>query len=147
LRTTLLVGHPGETDADFAELLDFVKTQRFTRVGCFAYSKEDGTLSGRLGNQIPTAVKKARQHQVMKLQEKISSQIMQSYVGKVVDVLVEGLSQETDLLLQGRMQGQAPEIDGLVYINDAPDDIGRGQMRRVEITQAGEHDLVGHVVS
>jgi ribosomal protein S12 methylthiotransferase len=147
LRTTLLVGHPGETDADFAELLDFVKTQRFTRVGCFAYSKEDGTLSGRLGNQIPTAVKKARQHQVMKLQEKISSQIMQSYVGQVVDVLVEGLSQETDLLLQGRMQGQAPEIDGLVYINDAPDDIGRGQMRRVEITQAGEHDLVGHVVN
>lgn len=147
MRTTLLVGHPGETEADFAELMDFVKTQRFSRVGCFAYSKEDGTLSGRMTNQVPTAVKKSRQHQVMKLQEKISKQILQGWVGKTVDVLVEGLSQETELLLQGRTAAQAPEIDGVVYINDAPDDIGRGQMRKVEITQAGQHDLVGHVVA
>lgn len=147
VRTTLLVGHPGETESDFAELMDFVKTQRFSRVGCFAYSKEDGTLSGRLGNQVPTAVKKSRQHQVMKLQEKISKQILQGWVGKTVDVLVEGLSQETELLLQGRTAAQAPEIDGVVYINDAPDDIGRGQLRKVEITQAGQHDLVGHVVA
>lgn len=146
LRTTLLVGHPGEGDEDFRQLMDFVQAQRFHRVGCFAYSREDGTLSGRMGEQIPTAVKNARREQLMAAQAQISTELLGQMVGREVEVLVEGLSEETDLLLQGRTQGQAPEIDGVVYINDAPDDIGRGQLRRVRITEAGAHDLVGHVV-
>jgi ribosomal protein S12 methylthiotransferase len=146
LRTTLLVGHPGEGDEDFKQLIDFVQEQRFHRVGCFAYSREDGTLSGRMAEQIPTAVKNARRDLLMGIQEKISTDLLSQMIGREVEVLVEGLSEETDLLLQGRTQGQAPEIDGVVYINDAPDDIGRGQLRRVLITEAGAHDLVGHVV-
>lgn len=146
LRTTLLVGHPGETQGDFEQLLEFVAAQRFHRVGCFPYSREDGTLSGTMTDQLQTAIKKTRAAKVMKLQEKISTSLLQSYIGQTVEVLVEGLSEETDLLLQGRMRGQAPEIDGVVYINDAPRNIGRGQIRLVQITEAGAHDLVGHVV-
>lgn len=146
VRTTLLVGHPGEGEDDFRQLVDFVQEQRFARVGCFAYSREDGTLSGRMAEQIPTAVKNARRDLLMGVQERISTELLGQMVGREVPVLVEGLSDETDLLLQGRTQGQAPEIDGVVYINDAPADIGRGQLRRVRITEAGAHDLVGHVV-
>lgn len=146
VRTTLLVGHPGEGEEDFQQLMEFVREQRFHRVGCFAYSREEGTLSGRMTGQIPTAVKRDRRDQVMAVQEKISTELLGAMIGREVAVLVEGLSDETDLLLQGRTQGQAPEIDGVVYINDAPDNIGRGQLRRVRITEAGAHDLVGHVV-
>lgn len=146
LRTTFLVGHPGEGEQDFLQLLDFLKEQRFSRAGCFSYSREEGTLSARLPDQVPTAVKKSRLAKVMKLQAGISKQLLQQTIGTELDVLIEGLSEETDLLLQGRTAGQAPEIDGVVYINDAPKDVGRGQIRRVHITQASEHDLVGHVV-
>ncbi len=147
LRTTMLVGHPGETDADFAQLLDFVKTWRFEHLGCFAYSREDGTLSGRMAGQVPTAVKKTRRDRITRAQQKISERILADYVGRTLPVLVEGISEETELLLQGRSQGQAPDIDGVVYINDAPADIGRGQIRQVRMTQAGAHDLVGEVVA
>jgi len=147
LRTTLLVGHPGERDEDFEQLFDFVQRQRFQRMGCFMYSQEDGTMSARLPDQLPTAVKRARHGRLMKLQREISAAHVQAQVGSEVEVLVEGLSDETDLLLQGRTQGQAPDIDGVVYINDAPPDIGRGQMRRVLLTEAaGDYDLVGHVL-
>lgn len=147
LRTTLLVGHPGETNEDFKELLAFVEAQRFHRVGCFAYSREEGTLSGRMAAQVPTAVRKSRQAQVMKLQERISAELLRAQIGRDILVLIEGLSDETDLLLQGRYQGQAPEIDGVVYINDAPADIGRAQFRTVRITDSHTHDLVGHVIA
>ena len=148
LRTTLLVGHPGETDADFEDLFAFVGKHRFERMGCFMYSQEDGTASARFDGQLPTAVKRVRHSRLMELQRGISAAHLSGLVGSEVDVLVEGLSDETDLLLQGRTAGQAPEIDGLVYINDAPDDIGRGQIRRVALTEAaGDYDLVGHVVA
>lgn len=147
LRTTLLVGHPGERASDFQELMEFVRTQRFHRVGCFAWSREEGTLSARLGGLVPTAVRKSRRDQLMRLQEQISTEIQAGYVGQELEVLVEGVSDETDLLLQGRFAGQAPDIDGVVYINDAPPDIGRAQFRRVLVTSSGAHDLVGHVVA
>jgi len=146
LRTTLLVGHPGETDADFEEMLQFVKDQRFHNVGCFAYSREQGTSSARLPHQLPSAVKKSRVARLMKAQERISTALLRQQIGQQALVLIDGLSEETDLLLQGRTQGQAPEIDGVVYINDAPADIGRGQLRLVRFTESGAHDLVGHVV-
>jgi ribosomal protein S12 methylthiotransferase len=145
-RTTFLVGHPGETERDFQELLEFVQTWRFHRVGCFAYSREDGTRSARMDRQVPAVQKRSRQRELMKVQAKIAAQHQHAMIGREVDVLIEGLSDETDLLLQGRTQGQAPEVDGVVYVNDAPGDIGRGQIRRVRIDEAHVHDLVGAVV-
>ncbi|MCO4762897.1 MAG: 30S ribosomal protein S12 methylthiotransferase RimO [Myxococcales bacterium] len=146
MRTTLLVGHPGETEADFNDLVDFVSAQRFHRVGCFAFSQEEGTASARMPDQLPMMVKRFRSNRIMEIQRGISADHMQAMVGQRLEVLVEGLSDETDLLLQGRYSGQAPEIDGVIYINDAPDNIGRGQLRQVEITEAHDYDLVGHVV-
>ncbi len=147
LRTTLLVGHPGEREQDFDELYDFVQQQRFHRVGCFAYSQEQGTVSARMPEQLPTAVKRARKSRIMQLQQAISAEHLEQMVGQRYEVLVEGLSEESDLLLQGRYYGQAPEIDGVIYINDAPDNIGRGQLRTVEISEAHDYDLVGHVIA
>lgn len=147
IRTTLLVGHPGEGDAEFETLCDFVIEQRFDHMGCFAWSAEEGTFSARMTDTVPTLMRRHRQNRLMAIQREIAAGHMAARVGQRFDVLVEGLSEETDLLLQGRAAWQAPEIDGLIYINDAPPDIGRGQIRTVEITEvAGEYDLVGHVV-
>ncbi len=147
LRTTILVGHPGESEADFESLCEFVGEQRFDRLGCFMYSQEEGTLSARMPDQVQTVVKRHRHARIMAMQQSIARQHMTDRVGQRIEVLVEGLSDETDLLLQGRSWSQAPEIDGLVYINDAPADIGRGQIRDVQITDVvGDYDLLGHVV-
>ena len=147
LRTTLLVGHPGESDEDFEELCEFVKRWRFDHMGAFAYSQEDGTASARMPDQISSAVKKFRHKKLLSIQRGIAKARNAARVGTRMPVLVHGLSAETDLLLEGRYPGQAPDIDGVVYINDAPDDIGRGQIRIVEITEAHDYDLVGHVVA
>ena len=147
LRTTILVGHPGETEADFESLCDFVGEQRFDHLGCFMYSQEEGTLSARMPDQVQTVIKRHRHARIMAMQQPIARQHMNDRVGRRLEVLVEGLSDETDLLLQGRSWAQAPEIDGLVYINDAPADIGRGQIRDVQITEVvGDYDLLGHVI-
>ncbi len=147
LRTTLLVGHPGETEEDFLDLVRFVEQWRFDHMGAFAYSQEEGTASARQEDQVAAAVKRYRQKTLLDVQRKIAKARNAVRVGQTLPVLVHGLSEETDLLLEGRHAGQAPEIDGVVYINDAPDDIGRGQLRMVEITEAHEYDLVGHVVA
>ena len=147
LRTTLLVGHPGESDEDFEQLREFVERWRFDHVGAFAYSQEEGTASARFPDQIPTAVKRFRRSQILGVQQAIAREKNAARVGKTLEVIVHGLSEETDLLLEGRHRGQAPDIDGVVYINDAPDDIGRGQLRMVEITESHDYDVVGHVVA
>ncbi len=142
-RTSFIVGFPGETEAQFAELCDFIDEMRFERVGVFQFSREEGTASYDLDGQLPQRVKAQRQKKLLGIQRKISKQHQQNLVGKTLDVLVEGVSDETDLLLEGRWMGQAPEIDGKVYVN-------RGQARageivRVEIEQAGDYDLVGGI--
>jgi len=143
-RTSFIVGFPGETEAEFEELCEFVAEMRFEKVGVFQFSREEGTASYDLDGQLPQRVKAARQKKLLGIQRKISKAHQQAMVGKTLDVLVEGVSGETDLLLEGRWQGQAPEIDGKVYLN-------RGQARagdivRVEIEQAGDYDLVGGIV-
>jgi ribosomal protein S12 methylthiotransferase len=142
-RTSFIVGFPGETDSQFQELCDFVEELRFDKVGVFQFSREEGTASYDLDGQLPQRVKAQRQKKLLGIQRKISKQHQQNLVGKTLDVLVEGVSDETDLLLEGRWMGQAPEIDGKVYVN-------RGQARageivRVEIEQAGDYDLVGGI--
>jgi ribosomal protein S12 methylthiotransferase len=140
-RTSFIVGFPGETEEQFAELCEFVEEMRFERVGVFQFSREEGTASFDLEGQIPQRVKAQRQKKLLGIQRRISREHQQALVGRTLDVLVEGISEETELLLEGRWMGQAPEIDGKVYVN-------RGQARPgaivpVEIEQAGDYDLVG----
>jgi ribosomal protein S12 methylthiotransferase len=143
LRSSFIVGFPGETEADFAELCEFVEEQRFQHVGAFEFSREEGTTSYDLPDQLPARVKASRRKALMKIQRSISRDYMQSLVGQTVEVLVEGASQETALLLQGRHAGQAPEIDGAVYINDGT--ANPGDIVRVKVEQAGDYDLVGGI--
>ncbi len=145
LRTTVMVGFPGETEEDFVELKAFVKKMKFEHMGCFTYSKEEGTVAGRMAEQIEPDVMKRRQDEIMAIQQKISRDRMESFVGQTLPVLVEGLSPESDLFFQGRLMTQAPEVDGVVFINDGV--AIPGQIQMVEITAAHNYDLVGHVVS
>lgn len=144
IRTQFIVGFPGETEEAFEELLDFVDEQQFDRVGCFKYSPEENTPGGRMVDQIDEETKQQRFDQLMSLQQQISREKQQDMVGKVVDVLVEGLSEETELLLQGRTSQQAPEIDGIVLINEG--EAQPGQIVKVEITEAMEYDLIGRII-
>lgn len=144
IRTQFIVGFPGETEEAFEELLDFVDEQQFDRVGCFKYSPEENTPGGRMVDQIDEETKQRRFDALMSLQQEISRERQQEMVGRVVDVLVEGFSEETDLLLQGRTSQQAPEIDGIVLINEG--EAQAGQIVKVEITEAMEYDLIGRVV-
>jgi len=142
-RTSFIAGFPGETEEQFQELCDFVEEMRFEKVGVFQFSREEGTASFHLDGQLPQRTKAQRQKKLLGIQRKISREQQQRLVGQTLEVLVEGVSEETDLLLEGRWMGQAPEIDGKVYVN-------RGQARpgeivRVEIEQAGDYDLVGGI--
>ncbi len=146
LRTTFIVGFPGETDADFNELCDFVTTHQFDRVGVFTYFREEGTPAADLPGQVEEKVKLQRQKQLMKIQEKVSRARMKALVGRTLSVIVDGASKESDLLLAGRLATQAPDVDGVVYLQNPPDDLRPGQFRSVRIRRASVHDLVGEVV-
>lgn len=137
IRTTFIVGYPGETDEEYQALLDFVQEIRFDRVGTFQFSFEPGTTSEPLGDPIPAAAKQERFERLMELQQTISMQINQSYVGKTLNVLVEGKDKGISI---GRSYRDAPEIDGLVFIEgDAP----IGEIVPVRITGAMAYDLTG----
>jgi len=143
-RTSLIAGLPGETEEDFEELKAFVCTMRFERMGCFQYSDEEGTAAFDLPDKVPPRVIERRWREVMALQKRISREQSRALVGRRLTVLVEGASPETEHLLVGRHQGQAPEIDGQVYLNDG---FGYpGEFVTVEVTEAHDYDLVGRVV-
>jgi ribosomal protein S12 methylthiotransferase len=118
VRTQFIVGYPGETEEQFEELLGFVEEQKFDRVGCFMYSQEENTKAATLEVQVSQQVKQERYDRLMSVQNEISAQKHQDMIGKTVSVLVEGYSEETELLLVGRHFGQAPDIDGVTYINE-----------------------------
>ena len=143
IRTQFIVGFPGETEEEFQELLQFVQEQKFDRVGCFTYSPQDGTPGGKMENQIDEETKQARYHELMSLQMEISREKHQRFVGQEVQVIVDGPSEETDLLLQGRMSTQAPGIDGVVLINEGEAQVG--EMVKVEITESHDYDLIGRI--
>jgi ribosomal protein S12 methylthiotransferase len=149
LRTSFIVGFPGETDTDFEALCDFVAEAKFDWLGVFAYSDEDGSRAFELGAKVPKRVIEQRRRSLMKLQKGISRLTMQARVGRSFDVLVEGESKETPLLWEGRTQFHAPEIDGTVYLNDfGPfEELTPGRFYRCEVTEAHEYDLVARVVS
>ena len=144
IRTSFIVGFPGETEADFAELCSFVEAAKFDRVGVFTYSDEDSSKSYPLDGKVDGRTMNNRKRKLMSLQRRISNRKNKALVGSEVAVLVEGLSAETDLLWQGRMSTQAPEIDGVVLINDVEGIEPRpGEIRRMRITEAHDYDLVG----
>ncbi len=144
IRTQFIVGFPGESEEQFQELLEFVEQQEFDRVGCFKYSPEEGTKAGSMPDQINEKTKERRFQALMSAQRKISRKKQAAIVGRIVPVLVEGFSDETELLLQGRTSQQAPEIDGMVYINDGVAKVG--DLVSVEITDAHDYDLVGRIL-
>jgi ribosomal protein S12 methylthiotransferase len=145
IRTQFIVGFPGETEAQFEELLRFVEEQRFDRVGCFMYSQEENTKAGGLPDQVDEETKQRRHDTLMEMQQSISRDKHREFIGRTVDVLVEGYSEETELLLAGRHSQQAPDIDGITYINDGEAEVG--DMVQVRITDAMDYDLVGEIVN
>src|SRR5919107_455470 len=148
VRTTFITGFPGETEEDFDELMAFVRSVEFDRVGVFTYSDEEGTPAYVLPDKVDPKVAKKRRDLLMREQSRISLRRNRARVGSTVRVLFEGASEETDLLWQGRMETQAPDIDGCVLINDAPEGFAPepGQFVNVEITEAQQYDLVGRIV-
>ena len=148
VRTTFITGFPGETEEDFKELLAFVRSVEFDRVGVFTYSDEEGTPAYVLPDKVDPKVAKKRRDLLMREQSRISLRRNRARVGSTVRVLFEGASEETDLLWQGRMETQAPEIDGCVLINDAPEGCAPkpGDFVDVQITEAQQYDLVGRIV-
>ncbi|MGD0013790.1 MAG: radical SAM protein, partial [Bryobacteraceae bacterium] len=144
VRTSMIVGFPGETEADFEELCGFVQAARFDHLGVFSYSDEETSRSFRLEGKVGRRAIYNRGRRLMAIQRKVARARNRELVGREADVLVEGPSPETDLLWQARMGTQAPEIDGVCLINDvqgAPP--RRGQIRPLRITAAHDYDLVG----
>lgn len=144
IRTQFIVGFPGETEEMFEELLEFVEKWKLDRVGCFKYSLEEDTKAGQMPDQISDEVKQDRYERLMELQQRLSRESQQKWIGRIIPVLVEGFSDETELLLQGRHFGQAPDIDGLTYISEGEANVGDIVM--VEITDSHDYDLVGRIV-
>ncbi|MEQ8276482.1 MAG: 30S ribosomal protein S12 methylthiotransferase RimO [Deltaproteobacteria bacterium] len=145
LRSSFIVGFPGETDADFAELCAFVEETDFSHVGVFKFSREEGTPSYDLDDQIPQDVIDERHDHLMQLLKEKSNAKMATFLDRRIAVLVDGVSEETELLLAGRHAGQAPEIDGTTYINDGH--ARAGDLVEVEITETFDYDIVGHITN
>ncbi len=147
IRTTFITGFPGETVEDFEELMEFVRNCRFDNLGVFTYSDEEGTPAYDLSNKVDPKIAKQRRNRLMKEQAKISKQLNKAKIGSTYRVLFEGLSAESDLLFQGRLPGQAQEIDGHILINDMPEDFEPrvGALYNVEITEALDYDLIGRI--
>lgn len=144
IRSAFIVGHPGETDAEFAELADFVTWAKLDRVGVFRYSNQAETPSARLPDPVPARIAERRARRLMALQRPISRRLLRDLVGHELDVLVEGPSEEHELVMVGRYYGQAPEIDGCVYLSGA--EVAPGELRRVRVASATAFDLLGEVI-
>nr|ADC36074.1 putative 2-methylthioadenine synthetase [uncultured bacterium 164] len=148
IRTTFITGFPGETQEDFEELMEFVRNCRFDNVGVFTYSDEEGTPAYVLPNKVDPKIAKQRRGRLMKEQARISKQLNAAKIGETYKVMFEGISQESDMLFQGRLPGQTQDIDGYILINDVPERLEPqvGEIYDVRITEALEYDLVGEIV-
>jgi ribosomal protein S12 methylthiotransferase len=144
IRSTVMVGHPGEGKKEFEELEAFIRQGSVDHLGVFAYSPEEGTRSAELRDAVSRKVKEERLARIMELQQEVSRRKLQTLVGSTIRVLVEGFHPETELLLKGRAAFQAPEVDGHVMINEG--EAAFGSFSNVEITEAMEYDLVGRIV-
>ena len=145
IRSTFIVGFPGETDAQYQTLRQFIEKQRFEQVGIFTYSREEGTPAAEMGGQLPEAVIEERYHDLMSVQSKISEEINRSLEGRVMDVLVEGRGEERENIAYGRSWREAPEVDGQIYI-EGDTESQPGDIVRVRILQGFAYDIVGERV-
>ena len=143
IRTTVMVGFPGETKEDFEELYEFIKWAKFERLGAFSYSKEDGTPAEKLPNQIHPMTKKSRYNKIMKLQQQISDEIMKSQIGKKLEVLIEDESFDGKYYI-GRSTNEVPDIDGVIYVKKTVDEL-LDKFVIVEITGSRNYDLIGKI--
>lgn len=146
IRTSLIVGFPGETDEQFEELVQFVKEYPLDNVGIFKFSREPGSHAFDLPDQISEEVKEKRYHKLMKVQKKVVEKQLKKMKGRKIPVVVEGYHPESNLLMIGRHQGQCPDIDGQVIINDGRKVKAFGQLYTLEVTDCMEYDLVGRIV-
>ena len=149
LRTSLIVGFPGETEEDFGLLLDFVEETRFDRLGVFKYSEEEGTAAAAMGEKIPEEEKERRWQEIMDLQSKISLENNRALIGTIQQVMIVGIDPDTGGF-QGRTQAHAPEVDGLVYVEKAPVSeidvtLRPGDIVNVKITDALDYDLISEI--
>jgi ribosomal protein S12 methylthiotransferase len=145
LRTSLIVGFPGETEEDFKKLLHFVEECQFERLGVFCYSREEGTPAADMPDQVSERIKRDRYKKLMRAQARLSFKRNRRLVNMVEDVIVEGYSEETELLLKGRTSRQAPDIDGQVYITAGQANIG--DIVRLRITDSSDYDLIGEIIT
>jgi len=151
IRTSFIVGFPGETDKDFDELCDFVRAAQLDWLGVFKYSDEDASKSYALDGKVDAKTIEHRRNTLMALQKKISTQKLKKRVGQTLQVMLDGPSKETDLVWEARLEGMAPDIDGKVYVtefegvNDAAELPAPGTMATIEITEAKAYDLIGRV--
>ena len=141
LRTSLIVGFPGETEEDFNKLYNFVEKTKFNKLGVFEYSKEDGTPAEKLKEQISAKTKNKRWNKIMSLQQTISEEKLKQYIGQEVEVLVEKV---TDKYIIGRTRMDVPEMDGLVYIKNTSN-VNIGEIINSDITSVKEYDLIGRL--
>lgn len=144
LRTSLIVGFPGETVDDFLNLVQFVEKTQFDRLGVFCYSKEEGTPAAEMPDQVSERVKRERHRKLMKAQGRVSFRRNRAMLGQIEQVIVEGYSEETELLLKGRTSRQAPDIDGQVYITAGQANIG--DIVACRITDSSDYDLVAEML-
>ncbi len=143
IRTTVMVGFPGETAEDFNTLYEFIKCTKFERLGAFSYSKEDGTPAEKLDNQIHPMTKKSRYNKIMKLQQQISDEIMKKQIGKKIEVLIEDESFDGKYYI-GRSESEVPDIDGVIYVEKTQDELF-DKFVNVEITESRDYDLIGKI--
>jgi len=143
IRSTFIAGFPGETEAEFEELLEFIEEARLDRVGCFAYSPVDGAAANELPGAVPDEVREERMRRLMEVQEDISAELLAAKIGREIEVLVDAVDEEGTI---ARSSADAPEIDGLVFINDFTD-AEPGDFLRVTVVDADEHDLYAEFVS
>ncbi len=148
LRTSFIVGFPGETEKEFEELCGFVREAQFDWMGAFSYSDQDGARAYDLEKKLPLREIERRRKHLMSMQRQISKKKKKALVGREFDLLLEGESEETDLLLEGRTAMHAPEIDGKVFVNEFPEDLDPkpGQFYRCEITEAHDYDLIAKII-
>ena len=144
IRTTFIVGYPGETEAEFSELYQFLQEYEFDRVGIFKYSMEEGTTAAEFPDQIPDEIKEERYHRIMMLQQGISLKKNRALEGKVLEVLSEGVSLERPKFYQARLASQAPEIDGVTFLSGGTPRIG--EFRKAKILRGAEYDLFAQLV-